>query len=83
MINIMENKVLGPIIQQQYEQGRQEGRQEGLHEGQQLQLQQLLSEKFGPLPSWAAERIHSSTAADLDRWSRRILRASTLEETLE
>lgn len=78
MINIMENKVLGPIIQQQYEQGRQEGRQEG----QQVQLLQLITEKFGPPPTWAMDRIHSATAADLERWARRLLRATTLEETL-
>jgi len=42
MINVMENKVLGPMLMQQYEKG--------LGEGMQGVLLDQLTEKFGPLP---------------------------------
>ena len=33
MINVMENKVLGPMLQQQFEQAERKGRSEGILEG--------------------------------------------------
>ena len=78
MINLMENKVLGPLIQQQ----RQEGRQEGWQEGRQDLLQDQLTEKFGPLPEWALQRLQTASAEDLHFWAKRVLRSVTLEDTL-
>ena len=74
MINVMENKVLGPIIQQRFE--------EGLQKGQQLLLQRMLTEKFGPLPAWADQRIRTASTRHFDLWASLILRSSTLEGTL-
>ena len=74
MINLMENKVLGPLILKQFEEGRQEGRQ-GL-------LQDLLTEKFGNLPAWAAQRLDGASAEELHVWAKRILHSTTLEDTL-
>lgn len=78
MINLMENKVLAPLILKQFEAGRSEGRQEG----RQDLLQEQLIEKFGALPGWALERLHGASAEDLHAWAKRILHSVTLEETL-
>ena len=74
MINVRENKVLGPLILESIEQGRSEGKHEI--------LQDQLTEKFGPLPAWAVSRLDSASDDDLKLWSKRILKAATLEETL-
>ena len=42
-------------------------------------LQQLLEEKFGSLPRWAAERLDNATPVQLDRWVKKVLTAGTLE----
>jgi flagellar biosynthesis/type III secretory pathway protein FliH len=105
MINVMENKVLGPIMRQQFEQGLEVGMERGIERGmergieqgmergiergmeqgrslaQQL-LQQLITEKFGHPPAWAINRIHSASLQDLQHWTSRILRATTLDDTL-
>ena len=78
MIDLMENKVLGPLIQQKFEQGLQQGE----HAGQQKLLREQLAEKFGPLPAWAVQRLLNASSADLHLWSKRILRSATLEDTL-
>ena len=82
MINVRENKVLGPLILESIEQGRSEGRSVGRSEGKHEILQDQLTEKFGPLPAWAVSRLDSASDDDLKLWSKRILKAATLEETL-
>ena len=98
MINVMENKVLGPILQQRFEEGFIEGFIEGFEEGhnqgfkldleqvrkrgQQVLLQNMLTEKFGPLPAWADQRIRTASTRHFDLWASLILRSSTLEGTL-
>ncbi len=78
MINVMENKVLGPVIQRRYEQGIEQGREEG----RQNMLQDQLSEKFGALPTWAMHRLTGASPEELRTWGKRVLKASTLEDTL-
>ena len=74
MINVMENKVLGPIIQQQFELGRSEGAKN--------LLQALLTRKFGPLPAWASEKLHAAAYEEWIAWGMRALHTTTLEKTL-
>ena len=45
-------------------------------------LQQLLEEKFGSLPRWAADRLDNATPVQLDRWVKKVLTAGTLEGVL-
>jgi hypothetical protein len=71
MIDVMENKVLGPIIQRRWDEGRKE-----------LLVGQLL-QKFRSLPDWAARLLANATPEQVDQWARRILTSATLEETLE
>ncbi len=74
MINVMENKVLGPMMQQKFEQG--------LEKGQQDMLREILADKFGPLPAWAMQRLQGASPAQLQSWGRNVLRSTTLEDTL-
>ena len=86
MIDLMENKVIGPMLLQAEQRGRNVGRQEGLQEGLQAGtrgvLQELLTEKFGPLPEWAAERLRSASEEELHLWVKRVLHSASLAETL-
>ena len=82
VINLMENKVLGPLIRQQFEQGEQKGRSEGRQEGRQDLLQEQLTEKFGPLPLWARQRLQGASTEELQTWAKRILTGTTIEDTL-
>lgn len=74
VIDLMENKVLAPIILRQYEKGRDDGMQ-GL-------LFQLLTEKFGALPTWATSRLQAASGDELQSWAKRILQSDSLEDTL-
>lgn len=86
MINVMENKVIGPLIQQGERKGHSEGKREGMREGKQEGrqdiLRELLADKFGTLPAWALQRLKSASADDLSAWAKRILHSTTLEDTL-
>ncbi|MBL8240116.1 MAG: DUF4351 domain-containing protein, partial [Bryobacterales bacterium] len=78
MINVMENKVIGPLIQQ----GERKGHSEGKQEGRQDILREQLTDRFGTLPAWALQRLKSASADDLSAWAKRILHSTTLEDTL-
>ncbi len=86
-IDLRENAVVRPLIeegrQEGREAGRQEGRQEGREAGRQELLLALLAEKFAALPQSALDRVHRASAEQLDRWARRILRSTSLEDTLD
>jgi hypothetical protein len=73
MIDLMENKILGPAIRQGLEKGRQEGRE---------LLQGILEDRFGQLPNWAEAKLAAATPETLKAWSHRILRAASLEDLL-
>lgn len=47
MIDLMENKVLAPLILQKQKKGRDEGLQQGVQRSRQGLLGELLTEKFG------------------------------------
>ena len=78
MIDLMENKVVGPMILQ----AEQKGRSEGIQAGMQDVLLDLLTEKFGPLPASAVERVHAASSEELHTWAKRVLRSNSLDETL-
>lgn len=62
--------------------GIQRGRQEGRLEGRRETLVALIELKFGPLPGWAAQRIHHAESDQLDAWTKGILAAESLEVLL-
>jgi hypothetical protein len=78
MIDLMENKVVGPMILQAEQKGRSEGRQEGM----QGLLLDLLTERFGPLPEWATDRLRTASSEELHAWAKRVLHSASLADTL-
>jgi predicted transposase YdaD len=71
------------IAEQLIQQGRTEGRAEGRAEGRIELLEQLILEKFGTLPPALRERLASATDEQFTRYSRRVLRAETLDAMLD
>jgi len=45
-------------------------------------LRGLLTTKFGKVPKWADERLEKATSAQIERWSKKILTAETVEGVL-
>ena len=82
MINVMENKILGPAIRMSLEQGLEQSREKGRIQGKQELFRDLLIEKFGPLPEWASQRLKSATAEEFKSWAGRILTSTSLEDSL-
>jgi hypothetical protein len=68
MIDIMENKVLGPAIRQ------------GIQKGKAEMLSELLTERFGMLPDWTSQRLAEAEEPDFAIWAKRVLAAKTLDE---
>jgi hypothetical protein len=83
MIDVMENKILGPAIRKGLEQGLQKGREEGQLQGRHALLQRQLTVKFGTLPAWAQSRLASGTTDEIDAWATRILTSTSLEDTFQ
>ena len=54
----------------------------GRAEGMVFLLRDLLESKFGKLPKWADERLRKATAAQAERWAKKVLSAGTLEGVL-
>lgn len=84
--DIMENKVLGPMIRDFQKKSVEDARQEGQREGQREALVQtlivLLQRRFGPLPSWASEKIQASNLESLTSWTSQVLDAASIESLL-
>jgi hypothetical protein len=62
-----------------YEYGAAKLRAEGRAEGKQSALLELLTIKFGELPSVVQTRLEAATEVELDLWLKRLLSAGTLE----
>jgi hypothetical protein len=56
------------------------GEARGEARGRQLLLTDLLTERFGPLAPATLARIRDADAAEIQRWSRRLLTATQLDE---
>lgn len=80
MIDVMENKVLGPAIRQGREEGRAEGKAEGKAEGERAIVSRLMERKFGRLPREVADRIATASESELLLWSDRVLVANSIAE---
>ena len=74
MIDLMENKVIGPAI-------LQEG-QRGEHRGKVKVLLTLLKQRFGQLPAETAELLEQASERKLLSMSKRILTAKSLDAVL-
>lgn len=78
MIDVMENKVLAPLMLKRFELGVDEGVQKGAHN----LLSRLLTDKFGVLPEWATSRLQTASSEELQEWAMRVLHADSLEGVL-
>ena len=61
----------------------EQGRQEGLQEGRAEVVLKQLKLKFRKLPAGTTARVRNASNEELDRWTERVLTASTLAEVLE
>ncbi|WP_397475871.1 Rpn family recombination-promoting nuclease/putative transposase [Pusillimonas sp.] len=61
-------------------QWKMEGLKEGLHEGQAAIVRNLLTHRFGPLPSSIQQRLDKASSEQLEAWALNLLDASALEE---
>jgi len=50
--------------------------------GERTALFVIMSERFGPVPAWARERIESLGSPELEQLMRRVLKANSLEDLL-
>jgi len=54
----------------------------GEAKGEAKSLKRLLTRRFGPLPTWATERIDAAAIAALDAWLEKIFDTQSLEDLL-
>ncbi|MCA3009509.1 MAG: DUF4351 domain-containing protein, partial [Phycisphaerales bacterium] len=64
------------------QQIRNEGRAEGKAEGKVATLLRLITRRFGAPDAAVASRLHGATTDEIDRWTDRILDATSLAELL-
>ena len=67
MIDLMENKVIGPAILK----------------GEATMLAGQLEKRFGKLPGWVAEKLGSAKEDELMAWSIRVLSAPSLDDVFK
>ena len=94
VIDIEKNEILRDIIRDLTDQaqakawakawakGEAKGLAKGRGEGMVQVLREQMQIKFGPLPKWAEDRLSHASPAQIERWARKILSASTLENVL-
>ena len=61
----------------------EEGLQKGLRQGQAKMLLKLLRLKFGRLPAGTTSRVRTASETELERWTERVLTASSLADLLD
>ena len=59
--------------------GISQGISQGISRGQVQTLQRLLAKRFGPLPEALLTRLQNASSTDLDRWTDRLLDATSLD----
>ena len=73
---------VGSRSEEEYMTTAEQLRAEGLERGQAKTLARLLALKFGPLSEHDIDKINTASAAELDRWTDRVLTAPSLSEAL-
>ncbi len=75
IVDVMQNKILGPEIRKALKQGREEG--------QLTLLTRMIEARFGPLPHWAKRRLSAMPAAEFEQLGLSMMNASSLKELLK
>lgn len=65
------------------EEGREEGRGEGREEGRRMMLLDLAEQRFGPLPRHIGTKLSMASPDEVQRLTKRICVASTIEDLLD
>ncbi len=79
MIDVMQNKVLGPLVREQIEAGHKASLEMGRQEGFRSLFRQLAEQRYGPLPAWAADCIAAGSAENIKEWSLALNDTNSLE----
>jgi hypothetical protein len=61
----------------------QEWKDQGRQEGEAKLLRRQLTRRFGPLPSWAEERLGPAGETELEEWGDRVLECRSLKEVFD
>lgn len=78
-LNEVQNMLAERVIEWT-EQWKQQGLEEGRKEGEFLMLQELLTQKFGPLDAATLARLSATDSETLLIWGKRVLTAKSLAE---
>ena len=62
------------------QEAQAKGIEQGVQQGFERMLSSQLARRFGALPDWALARLHSASVEALERWSARVLDASSLDD---
>ncbi len=81
-LDIRDHEVIGPMIIKAEQEGRREGRVEGRLEGEITVLRRQIEKRFGPLPSWASQKLAAMPASGLEELSVRVLDTASIDELL-
>ena len=87
-LDLMKNRVIGPMIRRAVAEGaakgkargRVEGKTEGKAEGQRMIIRDLLEQRFGPLPASVERKISRLTPPQIAKVTVRILDVKSLNE---
>ena len=82
MLNLLTPIQETKAYQSIFAEGKTEGKTEGKIEGKIGTLCRQLTRRFGPLPSWAAQRITAASEAQLDTWLNDIFEANSVQDLI-
>ena len=78
--NFSELQELHDMLAERVKTWTQEWKDQGRQEGEAKLLRRQLTRRFGPLPSWAEERLGQAGETELEEWGDRVLECRSLKE---
>ena len=78
--NFSELQELHDMLAERVKTWTQEWKDQGRQEGEAKLLRRQLTRCFGPLPSWAEERLGQAGETELEEWGDRVLECRSLKE---
>jgi hypothetical protein len=76
--DIMDHDLFGPAIRR----GMEMGQAEGYQRGERSIIARQMEQRFGPIPTWAQEKLGAVPTDEIERLALRLLDAQSLEELL-
>ena len=81
-IDIQKNEILRDIWQEGKAEGEAKGKAAGEAAGMLKIIRGQLDAKFGKVPKWADQRLENAKTSQVERWSKKIIVAQSLEDVL-